>query len=429
MKNNKTKKFNMTTLFRNNKFLLLFSFVTACIIWLFFSQNTQEDLTTTIHDIPISIELSQEAKDDGLQVVSGADTLASVRVSGNRLTIGNITKSDIQVVADQAITTITAPNTYTLELVAKQSGVKSNYEILSVTPTTVTVVVDRIREKEIAITDNIDYTYTVDDQYYAVKPVLSNDKIVIKGPQSEVDEVESATIEGVFTGDLNKTTTADYTVKLYDEDGEEVVSPNITTDIENNDITVSINILSKKELPVTVTFNNVPEGINALDLVSVDPKTVMIAGPEETLDKLENISLSAIDFNSITPKTSLIEIPIELPSDCININNINNATVTFNFSGYDSTRLEIDNFKVTNIENGLSAKVTTSSVYVDIMGPSEDIANIKSGNVKAVIDLRDKKAVGTIEMPFTVEISDISNCWSYNVANNTVTVSVMQDEE
>lgn len=79
-KNKKTGKSKITLdkLFKNNKFLLVFSFLMACILWLFFSQNSGVDTTASISDIPISIQLSDQAKEDGLVIFTGADTKATV---------------------------------------------------------------------------------------------------------------------------------------------------------------------------------------------------------------------------------------------------------------------------------------------------------------------------------------------------------------
>ena len=424
MTNKNKKKFEINKLFRSNKFLVLFSFITACIMWLFFAQNTQQDFTATINDIPISIELSQDAKDDGLEIISGADTLASVRISGNRLLVGNATKNDIQVVAQQSTTIITAPNTYKLDLVAKHNGVKSDYQVLSVNPTSVTVVVDSIGQKELPIIDNIKYTYTVNEKYYANKPILSKEKILIKGPQSEINKVHSASIEGDFKGDLKEITVSNYQVKLYDKNNKEIKSKNIVTDIENNEVSVTIAILQKKELPIEVGFINVAEGINASHLVSVKPKTIMVAGPTKEIDKITSVKLNPIDFTTITPSTDFVDLAIELPVNCVNINNVHKARVDFDLKEYASKRVEVKKFRVINTESGYKAKVTTSSVFIDVMGPKEEIKELSSSNVKAVIDLKVNKSVGTLEIPFTVEINNINNCWSYNTDNNTVAISI-----
>lgn len=424
MKNKKT--FSLQRLFRNNKFLLLFSFVLAIILWMIFSQNSQEDYTGTINDLPISIELSQEASADGLQIVSGGDVTASVRVTGNRLTVGTLTKDDIQVVAVDSISQITVPNTYKLNLSAKKNGVKSDYEVITVTPNSITVVADRVKEKEIAITDNVKYSYTVDQSLYAGKPVLSTDKIIIKGPQTEVNKVESAEITGEFSGSIKESTTKKFEVKLLNAKGKEVKSDLITTNIENNFINVTIPILSKKEVPIKVDFKNVPSGVDAQQLISISPTVVMLAGTKEDLSKIEKIELQAIDFSTITPLTTYVELPIEIPPSCMDISNTHLVKVDFNLNGYSSTRVQVKNFKVINVGSEFTAKVTSSALYVDIMGPASKVDKITSKDIKAIIDLKEQRALGTLEVPFTVEINGVSGCWSYNTQNNTVTISVVQ---
>lgn len=428
---NKIKSISISKLFKNNKFLLLFSFVMACVLWLFFSQNTGEAFTATIHDLPISIELSKEAQEDGLKIFSGGDTLASVMISGNRITVGSVTKDDIQVVAQQAANTITVPNTYNLELTAKKNGVKADYEILSVTPSTVSVVVDRLREKELTLTDSVSYDYKVDSTYYAGKPIYSVDRVTVSGPQAEVNKVSQVAIEGGFTGDLSSSASKDFQLKLYDETGVEIKSELLTTNVENNSITVTIPVMPKKEVPVQLQFTNIPDGIDTDSFASVEPDKITIAGPQDTISSLNAVSIQTIDFSEITPESDSLTLPIELPSACINISNAHNAKVTLNLSGYSHKSIAVSDFKVKNIESGYDAVVTTSSIFIDVMGPENVIESLTADNLQATIDLSNMGAafVGTTEIPVSVKLTGVERCWVYNTQNNTAIISVTKSDE
>ncbi len=423
--NKKKNKFSINKLFKNNKFLLLFSFITSCVLWLFFSQGSAEQLTSTIHDIPINIELSQEAKDDGLTIFSGGDTLASVMVSGNRLTVANIVKEDIQVVASQASNTITVPNTYILELSAKQNSSKSDYEILSVDPLTVSIVVDRLRDKEISLTDNITYNYKVDQTYYAGKPYYSVDEIVISGPQSEVNNVAKVAIEGEFSGNLNDTTSMDFAIKLYDETGVEIKSELLTTNVENNIINVTIPVLPKKELPVEVDFINIPKGINIDEFATLSHEQITIAGPQEVISTMSKITLPTIDFNDISPNSNIIELQVELPSSCINISNANTIKVTLNLSSYTSKDITVTDFRIKNLKQGFSANVTTSSLVIHVMGHSTILEDLVADDLDVVIDLDNiGEIVGTTAVTVDVNIIDKSLCWVYDTDDYVAIISL-----
>ncbi|MBQ3093087.1 MAG: hypothetical protein IJC57_02400, partial [Clostridia bacterium] len=114
----KIKNIKINRLFYNNKFVAVFSIVTSFVIWIAMASNSSESIPMIISDIPVDIVLSESAVKDGLRIFSGQDITARVEVTGNRLTVGQLTKNDIQVTAPQAASTIMSPGNYTLELAA-----------------------------------------------------------------------------------------------------------------------------------------------------------------------------------------------------------------------------------------------------------------------------------------------------------------------
>ena len=142
----------------HNWVLMIIAFILSFTAWFIISANSQTETNVTISDIPITIELSEEAQNDGLQIFSGNDVTASVEVAGNRVTVGSLTASDITVTANQTNSIIGA-GTYTLPLSAKKTGLKTNYEIVSdVTPANITIFVDKLKEDSFDIENQIKYT-------------------------------------------------------------------------------------------------------------------------------------------------------------------------------------------------------------------------------------------------------------------------------
>ena len=162
----KKNKFQISKLFRNDKFLIIFAFVCSCVLWFIFSQNSSEDTITTITDVPITVRLSQDATEDGMRVFSKSTDKASVSISGNKITVGSIKPEDILVTATQT-GTISSMNSYALELKAEKNSNKSNYTILSVDPSFVNVYIDKYSEAQFKITDEIKDDFAVDETYYA----------------------------------------------------------------------------------------------------------------------------------------------------------------------------------------------------------------------------------------------------------------------
>ena len=139
---NNTNKNFLQRFFSHNVTLLVLAFIISFAAWLIINITSGSEAKVTIDNIPVSIELSAEATSDGLLVYNGDNITASVEITGNRVIVGSLSASDISVTADQS-SSIISPGSYTLPLVAKKIGLKSNYNIVSVvTPSSVTIFVD-----------------------------------------------------------------------------------------------------------------------------------------------------------------------------------------------------------------------------------------------------------------------------------------------
>ena len=111
----KKNKFSIGRLFYNDKFVMIFSVLVSIILWFTVSAtNTSTESHKVISDIPVTIELSQNAKDNDLMVFNDNQT-ASVSVSGSSFIVSQVQKENILVTALQA-GSIDRAGTYTLVL-------------------------------------------------------------------------------------------------------------------------------------------------------------------------------------------------------------------------------------------------------------------------------------------------------------------------
>lgn len=118
--------------------------------WVAFASASEEESTVSISDVPVTIELPEESSAEGLKVYRGGNEKVTVQIKGNRLTAGSITKNDIQVVG-QNTSSINVADTYAISLLAKKVGVKSDYEIVSVTPSVINITVDKEKQQEFTV--------------------------------------------------------------------------------------------------------------------------------------------------------------------------------------------------------------------------------------------------------------------------------------
>lgn len=407
----------------NNVALLVLSLILSFVIWFFINANSQTESNVTISNIPIKIELTQDAVEDGLKVFGADDTTASVEVSGNRITVGSLSASDIEIVALQS-NSIIAPGSYNLELSAKKVGVKTNYNFVSnVTPSNITVFVDRLKEKSFDISD--DLVYKVDEGYYA-NSSFSETKVTVSGPETEVLAIDQVVVQGTLEGAKGTTKTDKFDLVFLDKDGNELNISMCETDVDI--IEVSLTPLPILEVDLALDIVDAPKNFPA---ISMNPRTIKIAAEQAVLDSIEDntIVIGTLDFSTLYNSKNTLTYDIILPNGCKNLSDTTNTSVTVDLSVCDKTSLTVDNFKSNNVDlTKYNVVFNSSGLDVSVCGPVELIKNINSAGIIATVDFSDKladfdKDTISLELPISFTFTkEYSNCWVYG--DYTVSVSV-----
>lgn len=416
----KKKDFSLNKLTKNSKFLFIVSVLVSASIWMYMSMGSSNDTNVTLSNIPIQIELSDEARNTGLQIFSGNEQTASVTVTGNRAILGSITNSDITVTA--AANSINSTGNYTLPVSATKTNTTSNFQITSaVVPSTINVVVDYLRESLFQIQENV--VYKVADGYYAFT-ALSSKTVMISGPQTEISKIDKVSAVAEINGTLTETVTADAEIILYDKNGVELSTDLFTMDIDTVQATVSV--LPEKTLDISPVFINKPTGLNITnDMISIEPSSILLAGPADVLDSMNSVNLEPIDFSTLkNEKKEFPALGIDIPTDCKNITNSTTAKVVLDLSKLSSKTFDVDKFTVIGLSDKYSANVTQQNITVTVMGPKSQLDELNPAKITAIIDMSDSVGtIGSVQKAVSFNLSDANSCWVYGnyKANLTIT--------
>lgn len=410
----KIKRFNLGRLFYNNKIVMIFSVMLAFIFWIILSTSSTESTSKLISDIPITVSLSESAKESGLTVFGTDDIKAEVSVTGNRLILGQLSKSDIQVTAQQSANMINSTGKYTLELAAKKNSFLTDYEFASsVSPKFVTVVVDRFKSQTFDITPNI--KFSADTAYFVAPVALSEPQVIISGPESVVSSIASVTVEKALPETLTKTVDlTDLQINLYDSSGNKVNMKNLNLSISK--VNANIAVLKRKFVSVTPEFTSVPMGLNVKSLLGpVTPNKLEVAAPAEVINTLTSVPLAPIDLSQVNPEHDQFEREIKFPSDCRSLSNTYNATVKINLLGFQTRTITVKNVRFKNLPNDKVATSHTVNLPVQVVGPIAQLKNLDSDDISVEVDLAGKEDfVGRTEVPAKIIFSSQANkCWAY----------------
>lgn len=422
MNEQKRVKFRLGSLFYNNKFVMVFSVFLSFILWITIAALGSEKQTKLISDIPVNIKLSETAEQEGLEIFDAENIKASVSVTGNRLVMGMISKDDIKIVAKQTNNIILPGNTYTLELSPQKNSILTDYEFSSVvSPNFITIYVDTKRETELKIEDEI--KYSSDPAYFASATNFSSPTVKISGPSEKVSKIKKVIAKSQIDDILKETTTINAPLIIYDINGKVMSSEMLT--MSDTSIEATIPILYKKTVSVLPDFTDKPSGLNINNgFYTINPSTVEIAGPENTVKSLNDVKLSPLDFSRINLKSATFDLPINLPQGCKTLNNSTTASIKINMSGMKERYILINHFNFINMPPNKSAS-SNSNINVGVIGPYSQISNLDSEDLIAEIDLKDQASfTGNKEMPVKIKTKETSSCWVFG--EYTVNVSVNQ---
>lgn len=416
----KNKRLDFTMLFYSDRFVMAFSVLAAVILWFVTATVNTQERPRVIYDVPVEVKLSDASQEQGLKVFDQTVKTAKVSIRGNSIVVNRIKPENIQVTA-QLASSITQPNNYTLPLTAQKVGTLADYEIVSIEPSSIIANVDVYKEVTFPIQDNI--TYKADPSYFVSAPAFSADTVVISGPEKEIAKIKKVSAEYEVKGTMTQSQSFTTNLVLYNAYNEKLSTDKLTMSVKSVDVTISV--LSRKVMKLTPTFTGKPVGLALSSATQkIEPESIEVAGPEDVLANVNELSLEAIDFSKLNVNNQNLQVNITLPPGCKNLSNVYTASVTLNFSGFKSKKLNVTDFQVKNLAVSKSAQVFTKNLEMTLVGPAKQIDAITAADVYAQIDMSGKENfTGHSEFPVTLVTKSNTGVWAFGGYKANVSVS------
>lgn len=415
------KNLNFHNFLYNDKYILIFSICAAFIMWIIVSSTSSDPDVKTITDISISIpNLS-----DNLEVMQTEDVKAEIRIKGNKLVIGSVQSSDILVSAD--VSEVNKPGEYKLKLSAKKQGILSDYEFDStVTPSTITVYVDRRVEKTFNIKEDVQVQ--TGSEYLKQQNQLAVDSVKLSGAESDISRIVEVKAEYSSNETLTETKTFDVPLRYYDENGNEVLGEHITA--EFNSVQVTVPVLKVKKVPIKVEFTNIPDSWempdNFVTITNPESGYVQLAASDEILDGITEIKTEPIDLSQISSLLKTMNVSIEIPGSCTNVDRIEQVTLKFNTDEFISKTFTVRNVELRSDVTGVTGKLSGDSFNVMIVGPESEVNSMKASDILLYATLTESESTAAfITKPLQISIDGYKSCWwNYSEGENHATFTL-----
>ena len=404
----------------NKKVIIPLSVFLAFVLWLVIVTQENPMRERTFSDLTLNVNLENTfAAENNMNIVGDISSQKfSVVVRGPSYVVSSLKSEDLSVYISAA--TVNAPGQYKLDVLATRSS--NNYEVLSVSPSTVKVEFDYFDTKEFTVKADAKGASAVEGLVAesGIVSGIEGDVLKVTGPRSAINKIASAVAVCEVNRVLSDTETFDAKIELLDENGKAISLENITLNAEA--VKVKVPISKKKTVSVVADFTNLPSGFNKSSLkYTIDHAEVDIIGTPDEIDKTTSITLSAIDISNLSLSNKTFDVTPKLPDGVRLTDNFETFNVTVNTTGYTEKTLIVTNVKTVNLKNGLKSEQTTIR-NVKICGPQADIRKITSEMVVATVDLTDK-AEGQHSLNAVISFNGYDNVWAVGTYTTTVTIS------
>ena len=440
--NTKQKK-KRIDFFSRKGFTLAFSLLFAVVLWFIMNYNT-DDSTITLTNIPINISISDTASKEGIIIFRQEKTVGSVQVSGTGVVINSLTSDSVNLSAvldaDSSTLSDTSVSSTELTLSAKKDSELSNYTLGTVNPQKVKIYYDKYAEKDLQLDTN-SLSLSAAEGYYISQTGVSSETINISGPASAVNRVSRIVLKcDENLTNLKESETVTCEIAALDENNEEIDLEENYLTLDRTEYVLKITVMSTKEVSITYTALNEPEGFND-KRISIEPSSVEIAAEAGTLEGISSLTLTEpIDFADITDETSSFQMEISVPQGVKIIGEDDETAtmvnVTINLDGFEGRTIsDIPSACITlnNIPEGKEAVILTTSFSLDVMGSSSQVKKLTSESVVGTIDLSGYSSLeeginNLTNIPVSITLSGTTACWTTGTVAVDIRLSDIEED-
>ena len=240
----------------NKVLYIALSLLIAILFWLYVDDELGSKITETYSRIPIEfIGAEDTLPSRGLMLAEGEDMTIDLKLSGPRLLITSLDKSDIRVEVD--LTNISAVGPYTLNYQIRFPDEVDSTKISRewASRSAVTVRVAELFTKEVPV--EVTVTGEAMDGYIYMSERLTVDPatLTVSGKEEDVSQVASALVHLDLT-DASSTISRSFDYELLDAEGNVLDIEGIQ--VSENQVQVEAPIYLVKTLDLTVKFRESP---------------------------------------------------------------------------------------------------------------------------------------------------------------------------
>ena len=401
---------------QNSKWVfVLISVFLAVIFWMYVRNDLDPPGSRTIYNVPVTLTGETILESQGLTITAVSDTAVDLKITAPISILNKLSNRNLSVTVNVSQCTegeqilqydVNWPRDVSTAEITKESQ----------EPAAITVMVARLYSKTFEIQPVLKASIT--PGYQAGQITISPETVTIRGSEEAVSRV--AKVEAVLEGEeLNTRFSGNVPLVLLDAEGNELTDLEINMDTDTTYVTMPVYVVKEVKLTVDYTPGGGATGEDVTSAI-IFPDSITIAGSEEDVSKVEEISLGSIDLSKVVG-TNSFTLPIELDSSLENVSGITEAVVTVTISGLSTRTFNVTNLDYDNAPEGDHVEVATESCSVVVRGSEERLEDISASQLRIVADLSNVMTVGSVSVPARVYLdynSEVGVIGEYSVVVN-----------
>ena len=277
----------------NNWGLKLIAILFALILWFAVINIDDPVVSETFKNVPVQLVNTEVLTEAGktYEVLENTDIVESITIYGPRTLVEALKEKDIVAKAD--ISDITVANTVAVNVTvdvrnsSKITNIRSSLECVKLN-------VENSKTKQLVI--NATTTGKLASGCIVGGIEMDQNRVRVSGPASIISQIATAKVNVDITESSSDVATYSI-VRLYDEEGNEIVSDLITKSAEK--VHINVDVLPTKYVPVKYQLvGTVADGYGVVeDAVTCDIMTVLVAGETEVLRNVKEITIASEEFD------------------------------------------------------------------------------------------------------------------------------------
>ena len=401
---------------QNSKWVfVLISVFLAVIFWMYVRNDLDPPGSRTIYNVPVTLTGETILESQGLTITAVSDTAVDLKITAPISILNKLSNRNLSVTVNVSQCTegeqilqydVNWPRDVSTAEITKESQ----------EPAAITVMVARLYSKTFEIQPVL--KASIAPGYQAGQITISPETVTISGSEEAVSRV--AKVEAVLEGEeLNTRFSGNVPLVLLDAEGNELTDLEINMDTDTTYVTMPVYVVKEVKLTVDYTPGGGATGEDVTSAI-IFPDSITIAGSEEDVSKVEEISLGSIDLSKVVG-TNSFTLPIELDSSLENVSGITEAVVTVTISGLSTRTFNVTNIDYDTAPEGYHVEVATESCSVVVRGSEARLEDISASQLRIVADLSNVMTVGSVSVPARVYLdynSEVGVIGEYSVVVN-----------